>query len=228
MSVCWHFPESNTDICWLKLHWNLLVAWIWKSELTPGLCVCLRRRMCWPMIVVMLAHLGATLTGAWRASQPRLQFTHSGKRQHFFSFFFLMFPVCLFYVWYISRSLILHTPTYAGDGYHTPHLIFHFPFFPLLLVPTHGYMICGTQITPLPFWPPTPPTCLCLPFLFHSNAVSLPLPPVITCIVLFFQFSSLAVKALYLVPAHLMVSSHHELNSEVVCQKQGFIPKLNF
>uniref|UniRef100_A0A8C4DPU4 Sema domain, immunoglobulin domain (Ig), short basic domain, secreted, (semaphorin) 3H n=1 Tax=Dicentrarchus labrax TaxID=13489 RepID=A0A8C4DPU4_DICLA len=34
-------------------------------------------RMCWPVTVVLLAHLGATLTGAWRASQPRLQFTHS-------------------------------------------------------------------------------------------------------------------------------------------------------
>ncbi|XP_067447748.1 sema domain, immunoglobulin domain (Ig), short basic domain, secreted, (semaphorin) 3H isoform X1 [Thunnus thynnus] len=33
--------------------------------------------MCWPVTAVLLAHLGATLTGAWRASQPRLQFTHS-------------------------------------------------------------------------------------------------------------------------------------------------------
>lgn len=46
---------------------------------------------------LLLAHLGATLTGAWRASQPRLQFTHSGKIAHLFlSFlliFALMFPV---------------------------------------------------------------------------------------------------------------------------------------
>ncbi|GAA6229710.1 semaphorin-3ab-like isoform X1 [Lates japonicus] len=33
--------------------------------------------MRWPVIAVLLAHLGDTLTGAWRASQPRLQFTHS-------------------------------------------------------------------------------------------------------------------------------------------------------
>ncbi|AWP09367.1 putative semaphorin-3ab-like isoform 2 [Scophthalmus maximus] len=33
--------------------------------------------MCWPQTAVLLAHLGFTLTGAWRASQPRLQFTHS-------------------------------------------------------------------------------------------------------------------------------------------------------
>nr|XP_019944400.1 PREDICTED: semaphorin-3A-like [Paralichthys olivaceus] len=33
--------------------------------------------MCWPVAAVLLAHLGSTLTEAWRASQPRLQFTHS-------------------------------------------------------------------------------------------------------------------------------------------------------
>ncbi|KAM7404411.1 hypothetical protein PAMP_011756 [Pampus punctatissimus] len=33
--------------------------------------------MCWPVTAVLLAHLGVTFTGAWRASQPRLQFTHS-------------------------------------------------------------------------------------------------------------------------------------------------------
>ncbi|KAM8829653.1 sema domain, immunoglobulin domain (Ig), short basic domain, secreted, (semaphorin) 3H isoform 1-T1 [Synchiropus picturatus] len=37
----------------------------------------LTRRMCWTVAVVLLAHFGATLTGAWRASQPRLQFTHT-------------------------------------------------------------------------------------------------------------------------------------------------------
>ncbi|CAJ1055494.1 semaphorin-3ab-like [Xyrichtys novacula] len=35
------------------------------------------RRMYWPVTAVLLAHLGATLAGAWRASQPRLQFTHA-------------------------------------------------------------------------------------------------------------------------------------------------------
>lgn len=34
------------------------------------------RRMYLLVVAVLLAHLGATLTGAWRASQPRLQFTH--------------------------------------------------------------------------------------------------------------------------------------------------------
>ncbi|XP_072222831.1 sema domain, immunoglobulin domain (Ig), short basic domain, secreted, (semaphorin) 3H isoform X2 [Leuresthes tenuis] len=33
--------------------------------------------MYWLVTAVLLSHLGATLTGAWRASQPRLQFTHS-------------------------------------------------------------------------------------------------------------------------------------------------------
>ncbi|XP_011620108.1 sema domain, immunoglobulin domain (Ig), short basic domain, secreted, (semaphorin) 3H isoform X1 [Takifugu rubripes] len=33
--------------------------------------------MCWLVTAVLLAHLRATLTEAWRASQPRLQFTHS-------------------------------------------------------------------------------------------------------------------------------------------------------
>ncbi|KAE8293218.1 Semaphorin-3A Semaphorin III [Larimichthys crocea] len=33
--------------------------------------------MCWPVTAVLLTFFGATLTGAWRASQPRLQFTHS-------------------------------------------------------------------------------------------------------------------------------------------------------
>ncbi|KAM9828011.1 sema domain, immunoglobulin domain (Ig), short basic domain, secreted, (semaphorin) 3H isoform 1-T1 [Syngnathus typhle] len=33
--------------------------------------------MCGAATVVLLVHLGATLTGAWKASQPRLQFTHS-------------------------------------------------------------------------------------------------------------------------------------------------------
>lgn len=46
-----------------------------------GLPCAMRRRM-QLLVVVLLAHLGATLTGAWRASQPRLQFTHPGKKQH--------------------------------------------------------------------------------------------------------------------------------------------------
>ncbi|XP_037312848.2 sema domain, immunoglobulin domain (Ig), short basic domain, secreted, (semaphorin) 3H isoform X2 [Pungitius pungitius] len=33
--------------------------------------------MKWPLTALLLAHLGASLVGAWRASQPRLQFTHS-------------------------------------------------------------------------------------------------------------------------------------------------------
>ncbi|XP_077370979.1 sema domain, immunoglobulin domain (Ig), short basic domain, secreted, (semaphorin) 3H isoform X2 [Festucalex cinctus] len=37
----------------------------------------MRRRMCGPATLVLLIHLGVTLTGAWKASQPRLQFTHS-------------------------------------------------------------------------------------------------------------------------------------------------------
>ncbi|XP_028307956.1 sema domain, immunoglobulin domain (Ig), short basic domain, secreted, (semaphorin) 3H isoform X2 [Gouania willdenowi] len=35
------------------------------------------RRMNWLMIIILLAHLGVNLTRAWKASQPRLQFTHS-------------------------------------------------------------------------------------------------------------------------------------------------------
>ncbi|XP_017266843.1 sema domain, immunoglobulin domain (Ig), short basic domain, secreted, (semaphorin) 3H [Kryptolebias marmoratus] len=37
----------------------------------------MRRKMYWLVSVVLFAHFGATLTGAWRASQPRLQFTYS-------------------------------------------------------------------------------------------------------------------------------------------------------
>lgn len=77
--------------------------------------------MCWLVTVVLLAHLAATLTGAWRESQPRLQFTHSGKTQHLISFFFC-FCLC-------SSHLLLSdmcvTPT------HVTHLFFS-------LVPTHS------------------------------------------------------------------------------------------
>ncbi|KAM7412310.1 hypothetical protein PAMA_021998 [Pampus argenteus] len=38
--------------------------------------------MYWPVTAVLLAHLGVTFTGAWRASQPRLQFTHSDLIQN--------------------------------------------------------------------------------------------------------------------------------------------------
>lgn len=69
----------------------------------------IRRRMFRPVAVVLLAHLGVTITGAWRASQPRLQLTHSGKRKRFFSLLFFSFHVCL-----LIRFDIL-TPTYAGD-----------------------------------------------------------------------------------------------------------------
>ncbi|XP_054904330.1 sema domain, immunoglobulin domain (Ig), short basic domain, secreted, (semaphorin) 3H isoform X1 [Poeciliopsis prolifica] len=37
----------------------------------------MRRKMCWLLTAVLLVHLGGALTGAWRAAQPRLQFTHS-------------------------------------------------------------------------------------------------------------------------------------------------------
>nr|XP_057939927.1 sema domain, immunoglobulin domain (Ig), short basic domain, secreted, (semaphorin) 3H isoform X1 [Doryrhamphus excisus]XP_057939928.1 sema domain, immunoglobulin domain (Ig), short basic domain, secreted, (semaphorin) 3H isoform X1 [Doryrhamphus excisus] len=33
--------------------------------------------MCGPVTLALLIHLGATLAGAWKASQPRLQFTHT-------------------------------------------------------------------------------------------------------------------------------------------------------
>ncbi|XP_056155495.1 sema domain, immunoglobulin domain (Ig), short basic domain, secreted, (semaphorin) 3H [Lampris incognitus] len=43
----------------------------------PLACVFVWKRMYWPATAVLLALLGTTSTGAWRASQPRLQFTHT-------------------------------------------------------------------------------------------------------------------------------------------------------
>lgn len=88
--------------------------------------------MYWPLTAVLLAHLGATLTGAWRASQPRLQFTHSGKRQHFLSllssFVFAISSLSSLLLpnTSVTLSLSTHTHTHAGDGNHTQLLTFTF------------------------------------------------------------------------------------------------------
>lgn len=100
--------------------------------------------MCWPVTVVVLVHLGATLTGAWRASQPRLQFTHSGKTPAF----------CLFLLrvrFMSDTSVTLSRVSHAN----TQLLIFHFSFCPPpLWMPTHtqtpSYAICGARILLLP------------------------------------------------------------------------------
>ncbi|CAL8278531.1 unnamed protein product [Boreogadus saida] len=41
--------------------------------------------LCWPLRVVLALLFGTASTGAWRASQPRLQFTHSGSPHTFLS-----------------------------------------------------------------------------------------------------------------------------------------------
>jgi len=79
--------------------------------------------MYWLVTAVLLSHLGATLTGAWRASQPRLQFTHSGKWQHVFP----VFQLITLSVLYICRSAVLHTHIQV-DGV-THNFSFLLPFF---------------------------------------------------------------------------------------------------
>lgn len=84
--------------------------------------------MCQPLtVVVLLAHLVASLTGAWRASQPRLQLAHTGKSSWSF---ILLFPCVL--------SLI-HSSFFS----HTLLLFFLCFFFP------HYYTVIAAQMIPL-------------------------------------------------------------------------------
>lgn len=75
---------------------------------------------------VLLALLGATLSGAWRASQPRLQFTHSGKTEPVASLFILL------QVFQAFRWLLMSDASVAP--LHT-HNHSHTSLFSLLLMP---------------------------------------------------------------------------------------------
>lgn len=86
--------------------------------------------MCWSVTVLLLAHLGATLSGAWRASQPRLQFTHSGKTGAF-HFLSSVSSLSLLSLSNTSVALIVPTPphTQTGDVNFKQLLVGHFSYF---------------------------------------------------------------------------------------------------
>lgn len=134
--------------------------------------------MCWPVTVVVLVHLGATLTGAWRASQPRLQFTHSGKMPRLSLF--------LLHVSHICHSLQNHTQTHG------------FSFFTFRSV-----LLCGCPLNPLTntllcnMWS-TISTFTSLSLVVSLSLISS--DSVITCIEFFSQSSSVSVKSLSLAP----------------------------
>lgn len=69
----------------------------------------------------LLIQLGSTLTGAWRASQPRLQFTHSGKSHMCFQHASDRL---------LHQSFSPHTPTHTQVEWLTPFpLIFLLSLF---------------------------------------------------------------------------------------------------
>lgn len=127
----------------------------------------MRRRMYLLVVAVLFAHLGATLTGAWRASQPRLQFTHSGKKQHvlFWAFLF-MFPL-------VFQVLVPHTyMQVAGIMYR---FTFFSPLFFLCSSINAHTLLCNSCINyRKPF---CSCTCLHQPFSFLYCPPSLQ-PPV--------------------------------------------------